>query len=193
MKLIGRRKDKNGEQREEVEESKRVRTNTWGRHAMCARQTRDLGLEPRTRAQFSEKIRRVRCVFTLWEGRCWPKGQTPHSRKRTGGLTGETNEECEERVEERSNTQAHDTWMVRRALTPWANVVWDITDVWGYSVHMFWLFWLLVLVGCRVGCWLCVKVVCRVLLLCVVWCCCGVVVCMVNYSFKIIIVRGVWP
>ena len=24
---------------------------------------------------------------------------------------GETNEECEERVEERSNTQAHDTWM----------------------------------------------------------------------------------
>ena len=25
---------------------------------------------------------------------------------------GETNEECEERVEERSNTQAHDTWMV---------------------------------------------------------------------------------
>ena len=24
---------------------------------------------------------------------------------------GETNEECEARVEERSNTQAHDTWM----------------------------------------------------------------------------------
>ena len=39
---------------------------------------------------------------------------------------GETNEECEERVEERSNTQAHDAWMVWRALTPWANVVWDI-------------------------------------------------------------------
>ena len=39
---------------------------------------------------------------------------------------GETNEECEERVEERWNTQAHDTWMVWRALTPWANVVWDI-------------------------------------------------------------------
>ena len=38
---------------------------------------------------------------------------------------GETNEECEERVEERSNTQAHDTWKTRRALTPWANVVWD--------------------------------------------------------------------
>ena len=29
---------------------------------------------------------------------------------------GETNEECEERVEKRSNTQAHDTWMVPRAL-----------------------------------------------------------------------------
>ena len=25
---------------------------------------------------------------------------------------GETNEECEERVEERSNTQAHETWMI---------------------------------------------------------------------------------
>ena len=30
---------------------------------------------------------------------------------------GETNEECEERVEERSNTQAHDTWMMWRAQT----------------------------------------------------------------------------
>ena len=30
---------------------------------------------------------------------------------------GERNEECEARVEERSNTQAHDTWMGGRALT----------------------------------------------------------------------------
>ena len=33
---------------------------------------------------------RLLCVFKnqitqqVWEGRCWPKGQTPHSRKRTG-------------------------------------------------------------------------------------------------------------
>ena len=31
--------------------------------------------------------------------------------KRTKWKMGETNEECEARVEERSNTQAHDTWM----------------------------------------------------------------------------------
>ena len=30
---------------------------------------------------------------------------------------GETNDECEAKVEERSNTQAHDTWLRRRAQT----------------------------------------------------------------------------
>ena len=30
--------------------------------------------------------RRRSWPHNLWEGRCWPKGQTPHSRKRTGGL-----------------------------------------------------------------------------------------------------------
>ena len=45
--------------------------------------------------------------------------QHPHGRGKGGSQKfrrmkwkmAETNEECEERVEERSNTQAHDTWM----------------------------------------------------------------------------------
>ena len=51
---------------------------------------------------------------------------------------------CDECFEERSNTQAHDTWMVWRALAPWTNFVWEIIrvrtnprkcDVWKSSVH----------------------------------------------------------
>ena len=59
--------------------------------------------------------------------------QHPHGRGKGGSQKfrsmkwnmGEANEECEARAEERSNTQAHDTWMRWRAQTPWANVTCD--------------------------------------------------------------------
>ena len=38
------------------------------------------------------------------------KGRSQSSGKKKWKM-GETSEECEARVEERSNTQAHDTWM----------------------------------------------------------------------------------
>ena len=60
--------------------------------------------------------------------------QHPHGRGKgrsqsSGGWSERwerQNEEREARVEERSNTQAHDSWMRWRAQTPWANVLWDI-------------------------------------------------------------------
>ena len=52
----------------------------------------------------------------------------PHRRWRSGRWRrrwGETVKSAKWRVEERSDTQAHETWMTWRALTPWANVACD--------------------------------------------------------------------
>ena len=68
------------------------------------------------------------------------KGQTPNSAKCTGDLAPargskrsggwrrrwERQMKSAKKGSKRENTQAHETWIIWRAQTPWATVVWDI-------------------------------------------------------------------